>query len=46
MTKKFYNQPEVHVAQINTMSVICVSAPPSVGSGANKLNNTPTDDQW
>ena len=45
MTKKFYNQPEVHVAQINTMSVICTSGVVPV-SGANKINEASTDDQW
>lgn len=45
MTKKFYNQPEVNVAQINTMSMICVSGT-GPGSGANKLNPLPTTEQW
>ena len=34
MTKKFYNQPEVSVAQINTLSIICASG--AAISGANK----------
>lgn len=25
MTKKIYNQPEVNIAQIGTMSIICAS---------------------
>lgn len=25
MTKKIYNQPEVNIAQISTMSIICAS---------------------
>ena len=45
MTKKFYNQPEVNVAQINTMSMICVSDT-VLGSGAGKLNAISTDEQW
>lgn len=45
MTKKFYNQPEVSVAQINTMSIICASG--AAISGANKINpGVETDDQW
>lgn len=40
--KKLYNQPEVNVAQINTMSMICVSDT----SGAGKLNAISTDEQW
>jgi hypothetical protein len=44
--KKLYNQPEVNVAQINTMSIICASAAPIGGSGAGKLNTIPTDEQW
>ena len=44
MTKKFYNQPEVQVAQIETSSIICASG--ASGTGAGKLNLTPTDDQW
>ena len=34
MTKKFYNQPEVNVAQINTTSMICVS-----GTGGTKFGS-------
>ncbi len=46
MTKKFYNQPEVSVAQINTLSIICASGAAS-GSGAGKLNTgVETDDPW
>ncbi|MBO5552983.1 MAG: hypothetical protein J5937_02140 [Paludibacteraceae bacterium] len=45
MTKKFYNQPEVNVAQINTTSMICVSGTVP-GSGANKLNNLEASEQW
>ena len=45
MTKKFYNQPEVSVAQINTLSIICASG--AAGSGANKLNTgVETNVQW
>lgn len=35
--KKLYNQPEVNVAQINTMSIICASGG-APASGAGKLN--------
>ncbi len=43
--KKLYNQPEVSVVQINTMSIICASG--STGSGAGKINTgIPTDDPW
>lgn len=46
MTKKIYNQPEVHVAYIKTMSVICASGA-SGSSGAGKLNNgVETNDPW
>ena len=46
MTKKIYNQPEVQVAHINTMSVICASGTPAT-SGAGKVNpSVPTDVQW
>lgn len=45
MTKKFYNQPEVSVSQINTLSIICASG--AAGSGANKINTgVPTNTQW
>lgn len=45
MTKKFYNQPEVSVAQINTLSIICASG--AAGSGANKINTgVETNVQW
>ena len=45
MTKKFYNQPEVSVAQINTLSIICVSG--AAISGANKINpGAETNVQW
>lgn len=43
MTKKLYNQPEVHVALIETMALICASAP---GSGSGKVNLAETDDPW
>ncbi len=38
--KKLYNQPEVNVAQINTMSMICVS------DTVLEMNNIPTNEQW
>lgn len=42
--KKKYNQPEVLVAHIRTMSLICGS---DVESGAGKINpGTPTDEVW
>lgn len=45
MTKKFYNQPEVSVAQINMLSIICASG--AASSGANKINpGVETDIQW
>ena len=45
MTKKFYNQPEVSVAQVNTLSIICASG--AAGSGANKINpGVVTNVQW
>jgi hypothetical protein len=44
--KKLYNQPEVNVAQINTMSIICASGG-APASGAGKLNTgTETNDPW
>ena len=39
MTKKFYNRPEVNVAQINTTSMICVS-----GTGGTKLGSSINSD--
>ena len=39
MTKKFYNQPEVNVAQINTTSMICVS-----GTGGTKFGSSVNKD--
>lgn len=45
MTKKIYNQPEVNIAQIGTMSIICASG--AASSGANKINpGVETDIQW
>lgn len=41
MTKKFYNQPEVSVSQINTLSIICVSGG---GSSFAPLNPGATTD--
>ena len=47
MTKKIYNQPEVQVAQIALESTILVDSPfPAPGSGAGKLNDISSDDQW
>ena len=45
MTKRIYNQPEVSVAQINMLSIICASG--AAGSGANKINpGVETNVQW
>ena len=43
MTKKFYNQPEVNVAQINTTSMICVSGTGGTKFGS-KVNSGATTD--
>lgn len=44
--KRIYNQPEVNVAQINTMSIICASGG-AAGSGAGKVNQgVSTNDPW
>ncbi len=45
MTKKIYNQPEVSVAQINTLSIICASG--ATGTGAGKINTgVETNEPW
>ena len=45
MTKKFYNQPEVNVAQINTTSMICVSGTGGTKFGSSVNNKATTDMQ-
>lgn len=46
MTKKVYNHPQVQVAQINTMSIICASGEAD-SSGAGKVNTgIETNDVW
>ncbi|MBQ8939324.1 MAG: hypothetical protein IJ047_03790 [Paludibacteraceae bacterium] len=45
MTKKFYNQPEVNVAQINTTSMICVSGTGGTKLGSNVNSKATTDIQ-
>jgi hypothetical protein len=43
--KKLYNQPEVNIAQIGTMSIICASG--ATGTGAGKINTgVETNDPW
>ena len=43
MTKKFYINPSVQVAQFAPMSLMVASGSPS---GGDKLNEIETDDQW
>ena len=41
---KHYNQPSVEVTPIVSMALMQVASP--VASGAGKVNNIETDDQW
>lgn len=47
MTKKFYNQPEMQIASVETGTVMLAESPDPAISGAGKLNtDVLTDDQW
>ena len=46
MTKRIYNQPNVQIAQVATLSIICASGAAS-SSGAVKVNpGVETDEPW
>jgi hypothetical protein len=46
MEKNIYQQPSVTVVDITMVQTLCASPTPGTVSGADKLNDIPTNDQW